>query len=72
MTPAVALALSPTTNTTTLLWSLAPYSPQQGHTPWQSLWKESERNTPPPHSIPSIYVGCSRQAHQRCDSPAEG
>ncbi|MCY4055478.1 MAG: hypothetical protein OXF67_06325, partial [Cyanobacteria bacterium MAG CAR4_bin_6] len=54
MTPAVALALSPTTNTTTLLWSLAPYSPQQGHTPWQSLWKESERNTPPPHSIPSI------------------
>ena len=57
MTPAVALALSPTTNTTILLWSLAPYSPQQGQIqPWQSLWKEGERNTPPPHSIPSIYA----------------
>ena len=55
MTP--ALALSPTINTTILPWSLAPYSPQQGHIqPWQSLWKEGERNTPPPHSIPSIYA----------------
>ncbi|MCY4236226.1 MAG: hypothetical protein OXE74_08035 [Cyanobacteria bacterium MAG CAR2_bin_4] len=61
MTPAVALALSPTTNTTILLWSLAPYSPQQGHIqPWQSLWKEKGVEVggggsplpPPPSSSP--------------------
>ncbi|MCY4174021.1 MAG: hypothetical protein OXF25_08170 [Cyanobacteria bacterium MAG CAR3_bin_5] len=52
MTPAVALALSPTTNTTILLWSLAPYSPQQGHIqPW-AVSLEGEREE---HSYPTLH-----------------
>ena len=34
LTPALALALSPTSNTTTLLWSVAPYSEQAYPAPW--------------------------------------
>ena len=49
LTPAVALALSPTSRNTSLLWSVAPYAePLQGE-PWQlSLAGErQEHNTAP-------------------------
>ena len=56
LTPAVAVALAPDSNTYSLLWSLAPYA-QQGQTqPWQlSLEGEREENTttdtPVDHSL---------------------
>ena len=46
LTPAVALALSPTTNTTSLRWSLAPYSPHQSQTqPWQLSLEGTRQQT---------------------------
>ena len=43
LTPGLSLALSPTTNTYGLLWSLAPYSQQPGHgEPWE-IALEGER-----------------------------
>ena len=56
LTPALALALSPTSNTYTLLWSVAPYSEQTYPAPWAlSLAGErEEQNTstsPVDHSL---------------------
>ena len=56
LTPAVALALSPTSRTYSLLWSLAPYAQQAHPDPWQlSLAGErQEHNTatsPMDHSL---------------------
>ncbi|WP_025782323.1 hypothetical protein, partial [Candidatus Synechococcus spongiarum] len=56
MTPGVAVALSPTTSTTSLRWSLAPYSQHSQIEPWQlSLQGEREENTtadtPVEHSL---------------------
>ena len=56
LTPAVALALSPTSRTYSLLWSLAPYTQQAHPDPWQlSLAGErQEHNTatsPMDHSL---------------------
>ncbi len=56
LTPALALALSPTSNTYTLLWSVAPYSEQAYPAPWAlSLAGErQEQNTstsPVDHSL---------------------
>jgi len=46
LTPALALALSPTTRTYSLLWSLAPYSEQMKVEPWQlSLEGQREETT---------------------------
>uniref|UniRef100_UPI00046ED7F1 hypothetical protein n=1 Tax=Candidatus Synechococcus spongiarum TaxID=431041 RepID=UPI00046ED7F1 len=42
MTPGVAVALSPTTSTTSLRWSLAPYSRQGRTEPWE-IALEGER-----------------------------
>ncbi|WP_025782581.1 hypothetical protein [Candidatus Synechococcus spongiarum] len=56
MTPGVAVALSPTTSTTSLRWSLAPHSQHSQTPPWQlSLQGEREENTttdtPVDHSL---------------------
>jgi len=55
MTPAVALALSPTSTTTSLLWSLTPYSPQQSQSqPWQVALQAQRRqypSSPAEHSL---------------------
>ena len=45
LTPAVALALSPSTRTYSLLWSLAPYARQDHPEPWQ-LSLAGERHQP--------------------------
>ena len=45
LTPAVALALSPTSRTYSLLWSLAPYAQQAHPDPWQ-LSLAGERQEP--------------------------
>ena len=56
MTPAVATALSPTSRTYGLLWSLAPYSEQSHALPWE-FSVEAERleyfssSTPADHSL---------------------
>ncbi|MCY4331151.1 MAG: hypothetical protein OXC96_01290, partial [Cyanobacteria bacterium MAG CAR1_bin_15] len=49
VTPGVAVALSPTSNTYSLLWSLAPYSQQPGHgEPWEIALagERQESNSP--------------------------
>ena len=56
LTPAVAMALSPTTRTYGLLWSVTPYSEQSHALPWE-LSIEAERqehaspSTPTDHSL---------------------
>ena len=55
LTPAVALALSPTTRNYSLLWSVAPYAQQRQATPWEvSLegeWQEQNSSSPVDHSL---------------------
>ena len=55
LTPAVALALSPTTRNYSLLWSVAPYAQQRQGTPWE-VFLEGERqeqnsSSPADHSL---------------------
>ncbi|WP_034417824.1 autotransporter domain-containing protein, partial [Candidatus Synechococcus spongiarum] len=51
MTPALAVALSPTTSTYSLLWSLAPYSPHQPQTePWEIALEAERQETNSPTS----------------------
>ncbi|MCY4056037.1 MAG: hypothetical protein OXF67_09330 [Cyanobacteria bacterium MAG CAR4_bin_6] len=52
LTPAVALALSPSTSTYGILWSLAPYSEQGQIEPWE-IALEGERQQ---HSSPAASV----------------
>ena len=56
LTPAVALALSPTTNTTSLRWSLAPYSPHPSQTqPWQLSLEGTRQQTNSTTTSPTQY-----------------
>ena len=51
MTPGLSLALSPSTSTYSLLWSLAPYS-QPGHgEPWEIAWRGNGRKVTPQHPL---------------------
>ena len=55
LTPAVALALSPTTRNYSLLWSVAPYGQHQQGTPWEVSLEgerqEQNSSSPVDHSL---------------------
>ncbi len=52
LTPAVVLALSPTSRNYSLLWSLAPYADQLQGEPWElSLAGERQEQVSPPSSV---------------------
>ena len=56
LTPAVALALSPTTSTTSLRWSLTPYSPHPSQTqPWQLSLEGTRQQTNSTTTSPTQY-----------------
>ncbi|MCY4235036.1 MAG: autotransporter outer membrane beta-barrel domain-containing protein [Cyanobacteria bacterium MAG CAR2_bin_4] len=78
MTPEVALALSPTSRTYGLLWSLAPYSEQGQGEPWEIALEaeRQERNSatspvdlPSRSPSPSPSDSPSRQSHQGAPPP---
>ena len=56
LTPGLSLALSPTTNTTSLRWSLTPYSPHQSQTqPWQLSLEGTRQQTNSTTTSPTQY-----------------
>ncbi len=59
LTPAVAMALSPTSRNYGLLWSLAPYTEQLEADPWQ-FSIEAERQE---HASPSTPTDHSLKLH---------
>ena len=56
LTPGLSLALSPTTNTTSLRWSLTPYSPHPSQTqPWQLSLEGTRQQTNSTTTSPTQY-----------------
>ncbi|MCY4055273.1 MAG: hypothetical protein OXF67_05280 [Cyanobacteria bacterium MAG CAR4_bin_6] len=51
LTPGVAVALSPTSSTYGILWSLAPYSEQGQTEPWEIALEGSGKKATPQHPL---------------------